>query len=128
MANLSRRHGTIPPVTRPSDELEQLRQWRTWPDRDVAVGDLVQALARRARRTEERFGAFVELWEALVPSELVGRTRLTAIRGAVAHVSVESASAAYELDRHLRGGLEAEIRKRYPATLTRIKVSVGVSA
>jgi hypothetical protein len=89
----------------PSEQIEQLRATRGWRDHDVALGPLVESLA--------------------VSRELAGRTRVTAIRGGVVHVAADSASTVYELDRLLRGGLEQEIRRRYQATLTRIKVTVG---
>jgi predicted nucleic acid-binding Zn ribbon protein len=112
-------------VPSPSDQIEQLRATRGWRDHDVALGPLVESLAARARRTERKLGAFIDLWEQMVSGELAGRTRVTAIRGGVVHVAADSASTVYELDRMLRGGLEQEIRRRYQATLTRIKVTVG---
>ena len=109
----------------PSDQLEQLRGSRGWRDHDVALGSLVESLAARARRTERKLATFIDLWESMVSRELAGRTRVTAIRGGVVHVAADSASTVYELDRRLRGGLERDLRSRYRATLTRIRVTVG---
>ncbi len=60
-----------------------------------------------------------------MPAEIVARTRLTALRGGVARVVVDSASTAYELDRMLRGGLEQQLRRRFRGTLVRIRISIG---
>ena len=40
-------------------------------------------------------------------------------------VTVASSAVSYELDRLLRGGLEADIRGRFRGTLVRIRLSVG---
>ena len=68
-------------------------------------------MAQRADRTQQRLGAFVDLWEALLPAEVAGRTRVSALRGGVVMVVADSAATAYELDRRLRGGLESELRR-----------------
>ncbi len=105
--------------------LERLRRLRSRPGPDTSIAELVAATARDATRTRKRLGALIQLWETLVPKELADHTRVSGIRGGVGHVVVDSAATAYELDRHLRGGLEDQIRQQYPATLVRIRVTVG---
>ncbi len=105
--------------------LERLRRLRSRPGPDTSIAELVAATARDAMRTHKRLGSLIQLWESLIPKDLANHTRVSGIRGGVGHVVVDSAATAYELDRHLRGGLEDQIRQRYPATLTRIKVTVG---
>ncbi len=105
--------------------LERLRLLRSRPGPDTSIAELVAATARDATRTHKRLGALIQLWESLVPKELANHTRVSGIRGGVGHVVVDSAATAYELDRHLRGGLEDQIRQRYPATLIRIRLTVG---
>ena len=112
-------------MRRPADQIERLRSWRAPPEIDTSIGQVVADVAANARRHGQRLGALVDLWEELVPSVLVGRTRITALRGGTLHVAADSASTAYELDRLLRGGLEQALRRRYAATLTRVKVTVG---
>lgn len=105
--------------------VERLRRLRSRSGPDTSIAELVAATARDATRTHKRLGALIQLWETLVPKELADHTRVSGIRGGVGHVVVDSAATAYELDRHLRGGLEDQIRQRYPATLVRIRVTVG---
>ena len=105
--------------------LERLRRLRSRPGPDTSIAELVAATARDATRTHKRLGALIQLWESLVPKDLATHSRVSGIRGGVGHVVVDSAATAYELDRHLRGGLEDQIRQQYPATLVRIRVSVG---
>ncbi|MCH8342776.1 MAG: DUF721 domain-containing protein [Planctomycetes bacterium] len=105
--------------------LERLRQRRARLDADASIGGLVSGVAERAARTQRRLGALTDVWESLVPAEIVARTRLTSLRGGVARVVVDSASTAYELDRMLRGGLEQQLRRRFRGTLMRIRISIG---
>ena len=105
--------------------LERLRQRRARSETDPSIGGLVSGVAQRAERTQRRLGALTDVWEALLPGEVVARTRLTSLRGGVARVVVDSASTAYELDRMLRGGLEQQLRRRFRGTLMRIRISIG---
>ncbi len=105
--------------------LERLRQRRARPEADPSIGGLVVGVAERAARTQRRLGALTDVWESLVPAEIVAHTRLTSLRGGVARVVVDSASTAYELDRMLRGGLEQQLRRRFRGTLMRIRISIG---
>ncbi len=109
----------------PAEALQRLRQLRARRQPGEPIGPLVSAVAQRADRTQQRLGAFVDLWEALLPAEVSLRTRVSAMRGGVALVVADSSATAYELDRRLRGGLELELRRRYSGTLVRIRISVG---
>ena len=80
---------------------------------------------RTASRTQRRLATIIELWEAVIPSELAAHTSVTGLRGGVLFVRVDSASVAYELDRRLRDGLEQVLRSKFPSTLVRIRVSSG---
>ncbi len=106
-------------------ELSRLRQARARREPDTAIGGFVTAVAAEARRAEKRLGSFVNLWEGLIPAELAARTRVVTLRGGVAHVTVDSSSSAYEIDRRLREGLEGRLRQAYGKTLVRVKVTVG---
>ncbi len=68
----------------------------------------------------------MDLWENVVPADLSPHTRITALRGGVAHVTVDNSATAYELDRRLREGLEQQMRRAFGKTLVRVKISVGV--
>lgn len=106
-------------------QVERLRAWRSRPEWETAIGALVAEKAAQARRSEQRAGSLVDLWESLVPAELAAHTRVTGVRGGTAHVTVDSSSTGYELDRRLRGGLEQELRRAYRGTLVRVRISVG---
>jgi hypothetical protein len=106
-------------------DLERLRALRARPEPDPSIGHLVSATASDAKRTQQRLGAFIDLWEVALPAELSEHVYVAGLRGGVAYVVVDSASTGYELDRRLRGGLEQVLRRRYRGTLARIRITVG---
>jgi len=112
-------------MSHPLDRLEQLRQQRGKPEREWGIGSVIASIEREGRRRDRNLGRAGELWDQLLPAELVRQTKLVGFRGGVLSVIVESASARYELDRALRGGLEQQLRAQLPNTLVRIKVTVG---
>ncbi len=105
-------------------DLEQLRNWRARPERELAIASLIDAKLVEAERVRKRLGSFVELWETVLPDELASHTRVTAIRGGVVQVTVDTSATAYELDRRLREGLEQQMRRAYGKTFVRVKVKV----
>ncbi len=112
----------VPDVVR---QIEQLRTYRQRPEREVSIARLVGSMADDARRTQRRLGSLIDLWSELVPPELERHSRVAGVRGGVGHVECDSASTKYELDRALRQGLEQELRRRYPSTLMKIRLSVA---
>jgi hypothetical protein len=106
-------------------EVARLQELRVRPDPDPSISGLVSALATEAKRTQRRLGSFVDLWEGVVPPELASRTKVVTLRGGVAHVTVDSSSVAFEIDRRLREGLEQQLRRAWGRTLIRVKVTVG---
>jgi hypothetical protein len=106
-------------------EIARLQECRVRPEPERSIGDLVSEVAAAAKQAQKRLGSFVDLWEGLVPPELASHTRVVAVRGGVAHVTVDTSSTAYEIDRCLREGLEQKLRRAYGKTLMRVKVTVG---
>ncbi len=64
----------------------------------------------------------------MLPDALASHTRVTAVRGGVVHVTVDTSATAYELDRRLREGLEQQMRRAYGKTFVRVRVKVGSSS
>ncbi len=106
-------------------QIEQLREWRQRREWDTALGPLIARKRSEVKRAERRLGSFVDLWEGVVPADLAVHTRVTGVRGGVAHVTVDSSSTGYELDRQLREGLEQKLRAAFGKTLIRVRLSVG---
>ncbi|MHC5002350.1 MAG: DciA family protein [Planctomycetota bacterium] len=109
----------------PLRQLEQLRERRARPERDLSIRSMVQATADALRRTERGLGELIEHWQAVVPPDLAARSSLAALRGGVLEVRVDSASVRYELDRVLRSGGLRELQRRYRGTLVRVRLRLG---
>ena len=109
----------------PFGQLQWLRDGRAEPDRDLSIADMIRTTADAAARTHKRLGELIDLWAQVVPEDMARGTRIAALRGGVLHVSVESSSRLYELDRLLRGGATDELRRRYGGTLTRVRLTLA---
>lgn len=110
------------------DELRQIQMLQKRRGARV-VDPSIEAVVRGTRTSMEkrhrRLGAIIEAWEATVPGDLARRSTVTGLRGGIAHVSVDSATTHFELDRALRCGLLEDVRRRYGQTLTRIRLKVS---
>lgn len=108
----------------PLDEIKQLQAWRGRGRGDPSIAKLVGSAGDKAERTHRRLGQLIDLWQELMPKEVVERSVLGGLRNGVLVVKVDSAATAFDVDRLLRGGVEADLRKRYRGTLLRVKTSV----
>jgi hypothetical protein len=106
-------------------EIERLRAARARRTKDLSIIDLVARAQKQAADVHRRLGELIELWDANVPEDIAAHTSLTAMRGGVLHVAVDSSAIAYELDRLLREGLDVRLRQQYRRTLTRVKVTLA---
>ena len=106
-------------------ELEERRQQRVFPPRDDSMAFVSAMFKRDIARPFKQLGELVELWEQLLPAELVAATRLESLSRGVLSVAVDSSARLYDLDRRLREGLERELitRHRGPA-FRRVKLRV----
>jgi phage-related tail protein len=104
--------------------IDQLRATRSRPGRDTSIRELVASTDRRAAGVQRRLGALVKLWETHVPEAIVARTRLAGLRGGVLQVKADTSSVAYELDRLLREGLLATLRREHDGPLARVRITV----
>jgi hypothetical protein len=109
-------------------EIARLGASRARFARELSIAAIITATRNQAADVHRKLGELIELWEELVPQEVAAHTALTALKGGVLHVTVDSSSIAYELDRLLREGLVIALRTRYRGTLTRVKVSLAVPA
>ena len=116
-------------MTDPSspDRLNQLRHWRrVRPDADLSLGFVQDQFNRQVAKPFKQLAAITKVWQEFVPVELIRHTRLDGLNRGVLHVSVNSSSRLYQLDRLLRGGLQEQIiiAHKGPA-LRRVKLSVA---
>jgi hypothetical protein len=89
--------------------LDRLRGWRNHAEKDVSMDFLKDFLKQEVERPYKQLHEIAEVWQKLVPPELVKKTRLESLSRGVLKVAVGSSAALYELERLLRSGLENEI-------------------
>ena len=106
----------------PISEIEKLRGLRSRKGRDLSILGAVEGIQSGARQSHKRLGELIDLWNELLPDELVAGSSLRGIRGGLPQVEVESSAVLYEIDRRLREGLLQELRSRYHGTLVRVKM------
>jgi hypothetical protein len=82
---------------------------------------LKRDLSKRVRQV----GKIAEIWQELLPEELLQRTSLESFQRGVLTVAVDSASHRFMLQTLLQGGLQRQIQSRFSGTLQRIKLVVG---
>jgi hypothetical protein len=109
--------------------LDRLRGNRNAPDPDLTLGYLAKQFKQQVERPHKQLGALTELWQELVPPQLLNSTRLDGISRGVLRVSVDTSSHLFQLDRLLRSGLQRQIINQHPGkALRRIQLRVDTNA
>ncbi|MBM4111932.1 MAG: DUF721 domain-containing protein [Phycisphaerae bacterium] len=106
-------------------KLERLRNFRGRRERDTAIAPIVNAFERELSRQERSIGSAGRAWESLVPAELAARSRVVSNSRGTLLVSVDDPATSFELDRALRGGVEAALRAALRAGSLRVRLRVG---
>ena len=106
-------------------QIAKLQGWRGRRAAELSIQPMIARLQDQAGESQRRLGDLVTLWSALLPAELLERTVITSLRSGVMRVTVDSAATAFEIDRLLRSGLEADLRRGFRGTLTRVRTTVG---
>lgn len=109
----------MPPRDPLVTKIEQLRQWRTRPERDFSMGFLKEQFKREVEKPCKQMSAMAELWTRLLPAAMVEHTRLESLSRGVLKVAVDSSGRLYELDRLLRGGLQTQLIKQHKGPAVR---------
>jgi hypothetical protein len=115
-------------MSRAIDELQRIQQHRNQRARDISIVSAVQGVAREASRHHKKLGQLSELWEQLLPPAIACRTSFSSLRAGTLYVIADSSAVAFELDRVLRAGVLAELRKRFDGTLVSVKTRLQSQA
>ena len=120
---------TIPAMTSPIvQRLEQLGRWRKRHEPDIHIGKIVDRLASESRQAQRRLGDLVTAWEAAVPRQLLGHTRLIGVSRGALQVVVDSSAVRYRLERELNNGVLSAIRIASGGSVANIRIRVEVEA
>ncbi|MEX0775177.1 MAG: DciA family protein [Phycisphaeraceae bacterium] len=106
----------------PKDPLERLRHWRNRPQRDQSLAFLKQQFQRQIEKPFKQLEKIAQLWQALVPADLLPHTRLESLTRGTLRVGIDSSARLYELDRLLRQSLQRELLAACPGTLRKIQL------
>ena len=107
-------------------QLRTIWQQRQFNDRAVLLSQPLSAfmkhtLAKRVRQ----LGQLAEIWDDLVPEPIRDHTALDKLHQGILTVLVDSPAHRFQLRTLLDGGLEREIRTRFPGALNKIRVVPG---
>jgi hypothetical protein len=81
----------------------------------MSLGTELKRVAPALRRRADRLGGVAAAWLDVVPPSLADLATIEGVRGGTLSLSVDSASAKFRLDRALREGLDAAMRRRLPS-------------
>jgi hypothetical protein len=108
-------------------QLERLRQWRVRKDRDHSMGFLSQQFKKEIAKPYKQLQSITELWQKLVPENMLPFTRLESLVRGILKVTVNSSAMSYELDRLLRTGLQKQLITQHKGpAFRRVQIRVGV--
>lgn len=105
--------------------LRRIAPYRRKWDPETSISGLVESTKKVAKRNEGRLSTFTEAWDRHVPQQISTACRFGEMRGGTITILVESSPAKYELDRLLKSGLEAELRRSYSGPLSRIRTKLS---
>lgn len=109
--------------------LQRLRSFKERPERDVSIGALIDAEARRLRQTQRATSGASAAWDKLLdgahlPADLRARLRIISFRAGVLTIRAADAPAKYALDRYLRAGGQTALARLSPTPLRRVKITL----
>ena len=95
------------------------------PGADGEIARMVGEMGRQAKRDSERSGRVAEAWRAAMPAELLEASWIESASAVQLLVGVESAPAAYAIDRALRSGALAVLRRTLQAPGLTVRTRIG---
>lgn len=101
--------------------VELLRKYRGLPGAAPAAGAVVAEEFKQITKQRRNLGVAGKAWAEIVPDRLRANATLGVLRRGTLNVHVPDAAARYELDRWLRSGGEAALRKAAP-TVKRLRL------
>lgn len=105
--------------------VQRICERRAFRERDVSIGRIVGEIGRQARRDADRAGRAAEAWRAVMPAALADEAWIEQSSSVQITVGVASAPAAFALDRALRSGALAELRRLLQSPGLRVRTRIG---
>ncbi len=108
--------------------MDRLREGRPVKrDRTTHLGAFLnEEFKRTCTKPYRKLGKLAEIWQEIVPGDLLEHTALVSFQRGILTVAVDSSSRLYQLDRLLAERLLAELRSRFKSTaLRKVKTIVA---
>ncbi|MBL9141747.1 MAG: hypothetical protein JNK53_07770 [Phycisphaerae bacterium] len=106
-------------------ETKQLCERRVRRERDAGIARDIGAFMRAAKQDERRNSKAAEALERALPAPLLADAWIESATAAQITIGVESAAAAYQVDRAMREGALAALRVSMGAPMLRVRTRVG---
>lgn len=106
-------------------EVKRICESRVRRERDVSIVRTVGAMVREARTNERRNARVAEALERALPAELLEHVWIDGATAAQVSIGVESAAAAFQVDRAMRESGLAMLRAALGAPTLRVRTRVG---
>ena len=117
----------VAPLDPSIQRTQRMCERRAFRDKDVSISRMVGDIARQAKRDVERSGSAAEAWRAAMPAQLIDETWIESVSPMQIVVGVSSAPASFAVDRALRAGALAELRRVMQIPGLRVKIHLGRS-
>jgi predicted nucleic acid-binding Zn ribbon protein len=108
---------------------DQLRT--VWQQRQLNDGvahlsqSLMMLMKHKLAKKVRQLSSMAAIWDEVIPESIRDHTALESLQRGVLTVLVDSAAHRYQLQTLLTGGVMAEIQKRFPGGLDRIRLIPG---
>ncbi|MEI6474560.1 MAG: hypothetical protein WCO75_04135 [Planctomycetota bacterium] len=106
---------------------QRMCERRAFRDKDVSISRMVGDIARQAKRDVERSGSAAEAWRAAMPAQLIDETWIESVSAMQIVIGVSNSPASFAVDRALRAGVLAELRRVLQVPGLRVKIRLGQS-
>lgn len=107
--------------------LAAARADRTRPRATPTLSRMFLVQVPEMRRMRRQLSGIAAAWAEVVPAEIAEQVRLEGVTAGVLNVRAADASVRFQLDRFLRAGGEAQLLKRLPAAIRRVRIGLDAA-
>ena len=102
--------------------LQRLREYRNRPERNLSMTAIVATTKQQVTKRHRDLAGIWAAWSAAVPARLVHATEIVGVSRGVLTIRAADTGVRFEIDRFLRSGGEAEVVRRAPIGVRRVKL------
>jgi Dna[CI] antecedent, DciA len=103
-------------------QIERLRRFRVAKPFDLSMSPDLVAEEKRLKKHTRVVAGLGDRWEEILPPELALSSTPERLSGGVLTIRTADSAAKFAMDRWLRGGGEAALKKAIATTISRIRL------